>query len=134
MQQAVQLATLQRGYGQGRDLVDQLLGQAQGFSGSGRSTPNVRVSKLAIVRKTSNLPERSSRTVRSCRAPGPEPRGLLGISDDKANQDMATCKPSAKEEALEQMQRVGIGYRDLRQFRRLPLDQKSALIEAAKER
>ncbi len=30
------------------------------------------------------------------------------------------------------MQSVGIGYREMRQFRRLPLDQKSELIEAAK--
>ena len=36
------------------------------------------------------------------------------------------------EEAMEQMQSVGIGYRDLRQMRRLPMDEKVALIEAAK--
>ncbi|WP_447874377.1 hypothetical protein [Serratia fonticola] len=37
------------------------------------------------------------------------------------------------EEALDSMSRMGIGYRELRQFRRLPEDQKSALIEVAKE-
>ena len=36
------------------------------------------------------------------------------------------------EQALESMSRMGIGYRELRQFRRLPDDQKTALIEVAK--
>lgn len=57
--------------------------------------------------------------------------GLLGISDEKANQDIANLQAFG-EEALEQMQLIGIGYRDLRQFRKLPIDQKTALIEAAK--
>ncbi|MDO4795531.1 MAG: hypothetical protein Q4A28_06270 [Brachymonas sp.] len=56
---------------------------------------------------------------------------LLGISDEKANQDIANLQAFG-EEALEQMQRVGIGYRELRQFRKLPTEQKTALIEAAK--
>ncbi len=36
------------------------------------------------------------------------------------------------EEALESMSRMGIGYRELRQYRKLPEDQKTALLEAAK--
>ena len=57
---------------------------------------------------------------------------LLGVSDEKANQDIANLRAFG-EEALESMSRMGIGYRELRQFRRLPEDQKSALIEVAKE-
>ena len=48
-----------------------------------------------------------------------------------SDQDIANLQ-SFGEAALEQMQRMGIGYRELRQYRRLPEDQKSALIEAAK--
>ncbi|MGK2889832.1 MAG: hypothetical protein ACSLEN_14260 [Candidatus Malihini olakiniferum] len=43
-----------------------------------------------------------------------------------------TSVPSAKE-AIESMSRMGIGYRELRQFRRLPEDQKSALIEVVRD-
>jgi hypothetical protein len=134
VQQAVQLATLQQGYGQGRDLVNQLLGQAQAFQAAGDLLRTFGVSKLAIV-KENKLYQQLAGTFTPN---GSELRGtwaefcnLLGISDDKANQDIANLQTFG-EEALEQMQRVGIGYRDLRQFRRLPLDQKSALIEAAK--
>ncbi|OCG15137.1 hypothetical protein, partial [Gilliamella sp. WF3-4] len=56
---------------------------------------------------------------------------LLGVSDEKANQDIANLK-SFGEEALESMSRMGIGYRELRQYRKLPEDQKTALIEVAK--
>jgi hypothetical protein len=57
---------------------------------------------------------------------------VLGISADKADLDIANLTAFG-EEALESMSRMGIGYRELRQFRRLPEDQKSALIEVAKE-
>jgi hypothetical protein len=56
---------------------------------------------------------------------------LLGISDEKANQDIENLNAFG-EEALESMNRIGIGYRDLRQYRRLPQDERIALIEAAK--
>lgn len=134
VQQAVQLATLQQGYGQGRDLVNQLLGQAQAFQAAGDLLRTFGVSKLAIVKEnklyqqlagsvTPNGSELKGTWVEFC--------GLLGISDDKANQDIANLQAFG-EEALEQMQRVGIGYRDLRQFRKLPADQRTALIEVAK--
>ena len=51
VQQAVQLATLQQGYGQGRDLVNQLLGQAQAFQAAGDLLRTFGVSKLAIVKE-----------------------------------------------------------------------------------
>lgn len=93
------------------------------------------MSKLAIVKenklyqqlagvKTPNGLELKGTWVEFC--------DLLGISDEKANQDIANLQAFG-EEALEKMQRVGIGYRDLRQFRKLPSDQQTALIEAAKD-
>ena len=129
-----ELVALQAGYGQGRDLLNQLLGQAQAFQAAGNLLQTFGVSKLAIVKenklyhslsgqKTPNGLELKGTWVEFC--------DLLGISDEKANQDIANLQ-SFGEAALEQMQRVGIGYRDLRQFRKLPVDQKTALIEAAK--
>lgn len=57
---------------------------------------------------------------------------MLGRSVDQVDRDIANLTAFG-EEALESMSRMGIGYRELRQFRRLPEDQKSALIEVAKE-
>lgn len=130
-----QLGVLQQGYSQGRDLVNQLIGQAQAFQAAGDLLRTFGVSKLAIVKEnklyrqlagaiTPNGSELTGTWEEFC--------NLLGISDDKANQDIANLQAFG-EEALEQMQRVGIGYRDMRQFRKLPVDQRTALIEAAKE-
>ena len=128
------LAAVQADYSEERDLLNQLLGQAQMAEAFSKFSKTVLVSKLAFV-KENKLYQQLAGTFTPN---GSELRGtwaefcnLLGISDDKANQHIANLQTFG-EEALEQMQRVGIGYRDLRQFRRLPLDQKSALIEAAK--
>lgn len=128
------LAQLQASYGQGRDLVNQLLGQAQAFQAAGNLLRTFGVSKLALVKenklyqqlsgmKTPNGLELKGTWVEFCQ--------LLGMSDEKANQDIANLHAFG-EEALEQMQRIGIGYRELRQYRKLPEDQKQALIEVAK--
>lgn len=137
MSAANTLALLERakqGHSQGRDLVNQLLGQAQAFQASANLLQTFGVSKLAIVKETKLYQQ-----LKGMRAPnGLELSGtwvefceLLGISDEKANQDISNLKAFG-EVALEQMQRVGISYRDMRQFRRLPADQKNELIEAAK--
>ena len=128
------LAQLQTSYGQGRDLVNQLLGQAQAFQAAGNLLQTFGVSKLALVKqnklyqqlsgmKAPNGSELKGTWVEFC--------GLLGISDDKANEDINNLNAFG-EDALEQMQRIGIGYRELRQYRKLPEDQKQALIEVAK--
>ncbi|MDD4930491.1 MAG: hypothetical protein PHP85_14640 [Gallionella sp.] len=117
-----------------RDLVNQLLGQAQAFRAAGDLLQTFGVSKLAFVKehklyqqlagmRTPNGLELAGTWVDFC--------GLLGISDEKANTDIANLKAFG-EEALESMSRMGIGYRDLRQFRRLNQDERVALIEAAK--
>jgi hypothetical protein len=128
------LTALQQGYGQGRDLVNQLLGQAQAFQAAGNLLQTFGVSKLAVVKENKLYQQLAgSKTPNGLELKGTwaEFCGLLGVSDEKANQDIANLQAFG-EAALEQMQRVGIGYRDLRQFRKLPTDQKTALIEAAK--
>ena len=128
------LTQLQASYSQGRDLVNQLLGQAQAFQAAGNLLRTFGVSKLALVKenklyqqlsgmKAPNGSELKGTWVEFC--------GLLGISDDKANEDINNLNAFG-EDALEQMQRIGIGYRELRQYRKLPEDQKQALIEVAK--
>ena len=57
--------------------------------------------------------------------------GLLKISREKADLDISNLKTFG-EEALESMSRMGIGYLEMRQYRKLPEDQKLALVEAAK--
>lgn len=118
----------------GRDLVNQLLGQAQAFSAASSLLQTFGVSKLAYVKENSLY-----KSLAGTRAPnGLELKGtwvefcgLLGMSDEKANSDIANLRAFG-EEALESMSRMGIGYRELRQYRKLPADERLALIEAAK--
>jgi hypothetical protein len=56
---------------------------------------------------------------------------LLGKSEDQIDRDIANLQAFG-EAALESMSAMGIGYRDLRQYRRLPADEQQALIEVAK--
>ncbi|HFU6585990.1 TPA: hypothetical protein ACUB6N_002078 [Klebsiella quasipneumoniae] len=118
-----------------RDLLNQLLGQAQMAEAFGKFSQTVWSSKLSFVKEN-----KIYQSLKGKKGPnGLELQGtwvefcsLLGVSDEKANQDIANLTAFG-EEALESMSRMGIGYRELRQFRRLPEDQKSALIEVAKE-
>ena len=129
-----QLAAIQAGYSEDRDLLNQLLGQAQMASAFSDFSALVRTSKLAYV-KENKLYQR----LKGMSAPdGTEFTGtwaefckLLGRSVDMVDSDIANMKAFG-EEALESMSRMGIGYRELRQYRKLPEDQKQALIEVAK--
>ncbi|MFP5473085.1 MAG: hypothetical protein ACLGJD_05545 [Gammaproteobacteria bacterium] len=119
--------------GAGRDLVNQLLGQAQMASSFSMFSQTVATTKLATVKENKLYQQ-----LKGMRAPNGlvlsgtwvEFCGLLGMSDEKANQDIANVRAFG-EQALEQMQRAGIGYRELRQFRRLPDDERAALTELA---
>ncbi len=134
VQTADALNALREGYGQERDLLNQLLGQAQMADAFEQFSRTVRTSKLAYVREnklyralkgmsTANGSHFSGTWDEFCQ--------LLGTSRDKVELDIANLKAFG-EEALESMSRMGIGYRELRQYRRLPEDQKLALIEVAK--
>ncbi|MDE9812414.1 hypothetical protein ACUS6W_17875 [Pseudomonas aeruginosa] len=118
-----------------RDLVNQLLGQAQMAGAFEEFSRTVRTSKLAFVKEN-----KLYRALKGRRTPNgseflsgtwEEFCGLLGRSADKVDLDIANLRTFG-EEALESMSRMGIGYRELRQYRKLPEDQKAALIEVAK--
>lgn len=128
------LGKIAQDIGDERDLVNQLLGQAQMADAFGKFSQTVWASKLAFVKEN-----KLYRAIQGKRAPNglefsgtwEEFCGLLGISDEKANQDIANLRTFG-EEALESMSRMGIGYREMRQYRRLPVDQQTNLIEVAK--
>lgn len=118
-----------------RDLLNQLLGQAQMADAFEQFSRTVRTSKLAFVKENKLYRGlKGMKTVNGSQFSGTwdDFCQLLGMSRDKVELDIANLRTFG-EEALESMSRMGIGYRELRQFRRLPEDQKSALIEVAKE-
>lgn len=128
------VSVLQAAHSEGRDLANQLLGQAQAMDAIKQISQTIGVSKLAYVKEHKLYKELAGqRTPNGLVLSGTweEYCGLLGFSDEKVNQDIANLKAFG-EEALECMSSMGIGLRDLRQYRRLPEDEKSALIEAAK--
>ncbi|QPB31845.1 hypothetical protein ISX58_20705 [Citrobacter amalonaticus] len=129
------LATVTSQLSDERDLLNQLLGQAQMADAFEQFSRTVRTSKLAFVKENKlyrNLKGKKTPNGSEFSGTWDEFCNVLGISVDKADLDIANLTAFG-EEALDSMSRMGIGYRELRQFRRLPDDQKSALIEVAKE-
>jgi hypothetical protein len=129
------MATLLAENGEERDWVNQLLGQAQMAGAFEEFSRTVRISKLALVKE-----KKLYRAIAGCRSPHGAERlsgtweafcSLLGRSVDQVDRDIANLRAFG-EEALESMARMGIGYRELRQYRRLPEDQQAALMEVAK--
>ncbi|HDZ3463824.1 hypothetical protein [Pseudomonas aeruginosa] len=118
-----------------RDLLNQLLGQAQMAGAFEEFSRTVRTSKLAYVKENKlyrALAGRSSpHGAENLSGTWEEFCNLLGRSVDQVDRDIANLRAFG-EEALESMSRMGIGYRELRQYRKLPDDQKTALIEVAK--
>ncbi|WP_238945189.1 hypothetical protein [Allofranklinella schreckenbergeri] len=131
---ADQMTQLQAGYGEDRDLLNQLLGQAQMADAISQFSRTVRLSKLAYVKECKlyrQLAGRQTPNGSALHGTWEEFCNLLGHSKDKVDLDLQNLQAFG-EEALESMSRMGIGYRELRQYRRLPEDQKQALIEVAK--
>ncbi|HBR6817322.1 TPA: hypothetical protein MNB63_005383 [Klebsiella pneumoniae] len=129
------MATVSSKMNDERDLLNQLLGQVQMADAFTKFTATVAVSKMAYVKENKlyqSLAGMKDRDGRGLTGTWDEFCKLLGTSAPKINEDISNLQ-SFGEEALESMSRMGIGYRELRQFRRLPEDQKSALIEVAKE-
>ncbi|MCJ8541408.1 hypothetical protein MWG95_11830 [Klebsiella variicola] len=130
------MATVSSQMNDERDLLNQILGQAQMAGAFEDFSRTVRTSKLAFVKENKlyrNLKDaKNPHGAEKLSGTWEEFCGLLGRSVDQVDRDIANLTAFG-EEALESMSRMGIGYRELRQFRRLPEDQKSALIEVAKE-
>jgi uncharacterized protein YhaN len=129
------MAAFQASHSDERDVVNQVLGQAQMAGALEVFSRTVRISKLAFVKEN-----KLYRGIAGRRGPHgaavlsgtwDEFCGLLGRSVDQVDRDIANLRAFG-EEALESMSRMGMGYRELSQYRRLPQDQQAALIEVAK--
>lgn len=116
--------------------INQLIGQIQMANSFARFADVVSLQKLSIIKETKaykaskgvsvNLPNGETADVGTwdgfCRA--------LGMSASKVDEDLINLRAFG-EEALENLTRIGAGYRELRQFRKLPADQREALAQIA---
>ncbi|WLH43963.1 hypothetical protein [Pseudomonas beijingensis] len=129
------MAALHASHREECDTVNQLLGQAQMAGVFEAFSRTVRTSKLAFVKENKlyrGLAGRKSpHRAGTLSGTWDEFCGLLGRSVDQVDRDIANLRAFG-EEALDSMSRMGIGYRELRQYRRLPQDQQAALVEVAK--
>lgn len=129
------MATIQASHSDERDMVNQLLGQAQMAGAFEEFSRTVRTSKLAFVKENklyrAIAGRKSPHGAEILNGTWDEFCALLGRSVDQVDRDIANLRAFG-EEALDSMSRMGIGYRELRQYRRLPEDQQTALIEVAK--
>lgn len=128
------MATLLASHSDERDLLNQLLGQAQMAGAYAGFSRTVRASKLAYVKENKLYKAlKGKKTTHGACFSGTweDFCELLGVSHDQANRDIENLRAFG-EEALDSMSRMGIGYREMRQYRLLPEDQQSALIEVAK--
>jgi hypothetical protein len=128
------MASAMTSHSEERDIVNQLLGQAQMADSIGKFTATVAVSKMAYVKENKlyrGLAGMHDRDGRGLSGTWEEFCSLLGTSAPKVNEDINNLRQFG-EDALESMSRMGIGYREMRQYRRLPEDAQAALIEVAK--
>lgn len=129
-----QVAALKASYSDERDLLNQLLGQAQMADAFAKFSQTVSTSKLAFVKENKLYQQlKGKKTADGQQFSGTweEFCSLLGRSRGQVDEDIQNLKLLG-EEALESMSKMGIGYREMRQYRKLPEDQKLALIEVAK--
>lgn len=128
------LGTIAQGMQDERDLVNQLLGQAQMADAFAKFSVTVTTSKLAFVKENKlyrGLKGKKSPNGYDFSGTWEEFCKLLGISVEKADLDIQNLRAFG-EAALESMSAMGIGYREMRQYRRLPEDDKALLVELAK--
>ncbi|MBD9530936.1 hypothetical protein IB233_04700 [Comamonas sp. CMM01] len=138
MAASTQLGTLQAGYAEGRDLANQMLGQIQMSRAISKFTDVVSLQKLKYIKE--NKSYRALSGQKGFDRHGSEITDVgtwvgfcaaLGVSASKVDEDLTNLQFFG-EEALTQLTQAGAGYRELRQYRKLPDDQKQALIEVAK--
>lgn len=133
-----QTAALQSVHSDERDLLNQMMGQIQMTGAISKLTTVVGLTKLAHIKESKMYRALAGKS-------GLDRNGneiadvgtwegfclAVGTTRQKADEDILNLKVFG-ETALEDLSRVGAGYREMRQFRKLPEDQKTALIEVAK--
>lgn len=132
------MTTIQSEYNEERDLVNQLLGQFQMASAIAKFSDVISLTKLQYIKENKLYQHLKGKKVTLKDGSEISDVGtfegfcqMLGLSYSKVHEDLSNLNTFG-EQALEEMSRIGIGYRELRQYRKLPEDQKTALIEVAK--
>lgn len=131
-------SALKKAYNGERDLLNQLVGRVQMGSAMHSFAQVINVQTLSQIKESKAYRafdgtagvDHHGRTIPNlgtwdgfCR--------YVGISPDKADDDIKNLA-NFGEEALGFFAAIGAGYRELRQYRKLPEDSKQALIEVAK--
>lgn len=127
------LHAMQADYNAERDLVNQVLGQIQMADAFSQFSATVATSKMAYIKEIKAyraLAGKKSGDGRQFSGTWDEFCELTGSSRRKIDEDIQNLQVLG-EQALESMSRMGIGYRELRQYRKLPADSRSALAAAA---
>lgn len=121
-----------------RDTLNQIIGQIQMTGAISKLTTVVGLSKLAHVKESRMYKALAGK--KGVDRHGNEIADVgtwegfclaIGTTRQKADEDIINLRTFG-EEALEDLARVGAGYREMRQYRKLPEDQQQALIEVAK--
>lgn len=124
------------GYGADRDLLNQMAGEVKMARAYEEFSRTLRVSKLAQIKESKMYRALEGRAM-------PDGAGRMtgtweefcvhcvGVSVEKIDSDIRNYKAFG-EEALDAMNGAGIGYRELSQLRRVPDDERAALVEVAK--
>lgn len=136
---AQQLGQLQASYSEERDLLNQLMGQIQMADAMSKLTTVVSLSKLAHIKETKLYRAFSGKS--GIAGDGSKIADVgtwegfclaIGTTRQKVDEDILNLRVFG-EDALDGLTQIGAGYRELRQYRKLPSDQRTALIEAAKD-
>ncbi|HAF44687.1 MAG TPA: hypothetical protein DCK83_07045 [Gallionellaceae bacterium] len=135
---ANQLAVMKDQYSEDRDLANQMLGQIQMSISISKFTTVVGLSKLREIKESKLYKALAGKTIVLANGENTRLVGtwaeyceLLGTSANKIDEDLMNLRVFG-EDAMESLTRIGAGYRELRQLRKLPEDQQAALIEVAK--
>jgi hypothetical protein len=119
-----------------RDLVNQIIGQVQMAGALAKFSLTVSTSRLAYIKETKlyrhlcDQPASKSANVGTFDGTWEGFCTAIGVSRQKADEDIANLRAFG-EEAMESLSRIGVGYRELQQLRRLPENERAALAEAA---
>lgn len=137
-QAARDLSLLKADFNNERDTLNQMIGRVQMGRAIGGLTNALNLQALKSIKEAKSYRSLAGQT-------GVDRRGLpihdvgtwdgfcraLGFSPDKLDEDLLNLDAFGAE-ALDGLTAIGAGYRELRQYRKLPDDSKQALIEVAK--
>lgn len=133
------IAGITEAYSEDRDMLNQFIGQIQMAQAFSKFADVVSLSKIKHIKETKQYRALAGKKGRD--RDGNEIADVgtfeafclaIGTTRQKVDEDLANLNTFG-EEALGNLNRIGIGYRDLRQYRKLPADERLALMEAAKD-